>query len=279
MEEFVTESSCKDEIQSMREYGQLIPVIGRRLQCEPSHDVEIICGARRLFAAQYLNINIAVELRELTDRESIVIVDVENRQRRDWSAYERGRSYSRWLAAGHFESQDELARAVRISPSQVSRLLKMARLPAVVIDAFPSPTDICESWGLDLYSACELAPSRSRVIARARSLKMHAEKVSPRDVFDHLRLAGRPKIVRQPHRHEVVLGSTGKALFRIKHHDHAIALLINKQNMSQTALGRIKQALCEILHDATLQVQDSFDDSQSNAREMRVAAAVPMPAR
>jgi len=222
--------------------------------------------------------DIAVELRDLSDRDSSVILDVENRQRRDWSAYERGRSFSRWLASGQFECQDELARALRISPSQVSRLLKMARLPAVVVDAFPSPTDICESWGLDLYSACEHAPNRSRVIARARSLKSHATKVSPRDVFDHLRLAGRSKVARQPHRHEVVLGSTGKALFRIKHHDRAIALLIDKQNMSQSALGRIKEALCHILHDATAQVSDSFEDSPSHTRELTAPDAAEMPA-
>jgi hypothetical protein len=67
-----------------------------------------------------------------SDREAVIALDVENRHRKDISPYERGTSYKRWLELGHFKCQKELARALEISPSQVSRMLKLAQLPAVV---------------------------------------------------------------------------------------------------------------------------------------------------
>src|SRR5688500_12250742 len=105
----ITEESCKAEIESLRMHGQLIPVLGRRIKDDPDYDIELIYGARRLFAARNLNKQLAVELREISDREAILAMDVENRQRCEVSPFERGRSYVRWLQAGHFSSQEDLA--------------------------------------------------------------------------------------------------------------------------------------------------------------------------
>lgn len=253
IEEYLTEECCKDEIQSMGEHGQLVPAIGRLLHQEPLHDVEIICGARRLFAARQLKIDIAVELRELTDREGIVLMDIENRQRRDWSAYERGRSFARWLAAKHFQSQDDLARTLRISASQVSRLLKMARLPAIVVEAFPDPADICEMWAVDLFNACEDAQRKSRIIARARTLKSQEKKPVAREVFERLLFEGGTRQMRRRGGHQVVLGSTGQPLFRIKHQHKVVTLFIDKTRISPAALHQAMEALSDILQNASAQ--------------------------
>ena len=269
MEEYITEVSCKDEIQSMQEHGQIVPAIGRRLPSGSTHDVEIICGARRLFAARHLNIEIAVEMRELNDREGIVLFDIENRQRRDWSAYERGRSFAGWLSAGHFESQEVLARSLRISASQVSRLLKIAKLPAVVVAAFAEPAQICEMWGIELYDACENPKSRSRIIERARVLTARTTVLSAREIFDQLRLDGRSRGPRQNHRQEIVLGRYGQALFRIKHQDASVSVTIAKQHMPPAALDRIKEAIAEILQDASPQVTRNNRDFSLAAREHR----------
>src|ERR1700728_1017132 len=128
MEEYISEASCKEEMRSMRERGQLVPAIGRKLTGDEAYEVEIVCGARRMFVARQLNASLSVELRQMTDREAVVLLDIENRQRRDWSPYERGISFSRWLAASLFESQDDIARTLGVSASQVSRLLKLAKL-------------------------------------------------------------------------------------------------------------------------------------------------------
>ena len=59
-EEYVTEESCRHEIDSFLKHGQLVPVVGRRLPAGDSHEVELIFGARRLFVARNLNLPIRV---------------------------------------------------------------------------------------------------------------------------------------------------------------------------------------------------------------------------
>ena len=135
----VNEQTCRAEIESFETRGQLVPALGRPLRDDPDHDVELIYGARRLFVARHLNRSLLVDVREMSDREAIVAMDVENRQRTDISSYERGVSYARWLRNGHFGSQEDIARALRISSSQVSRLLRLAKLPSVILGAFTSP--------------------------------------------------------------------------------------------------------------------------------------------
>ena len=165
---YLTEESCKKEIESLSRQGQLIPALGRPLRGDPQCDVEIIYGSRRLFVARLLNQNLKVDLRELSDREAIVAMDIENRHRTDISPYERGLSYLRWLGGKQFQSQEEIAHTLKISTAQVSRLVKLARLPAVIVAAFENPIHIRESWGLELVDAWE----------DRKSVSDHAEKGS-----------------------------------------------------------------------------------------------------
>jgi hypothetical protein len=106
--ESVNQETCKAEIESFEKHGQLVAVLGRVLRDDPDHDVELICGARRLFVAQHLNKPLLVDMREMSDREATIAMDIENRQRTDRSLYERAVSYARWLRNGHFGSQDNI---------------------------------------------------------------------------------------------------------------------------------------------------------------------------
>jgi len=69
------------------------------------------------------------------------------------------------------------------------------------------------------------------------------------------------KAVHQRQRNEVVTGSEGQPVFRIKYQDATIAVLIDKQYISPTSLLRIKQALLEILQDASAQVTVKIENS------------------
>src|SRR5262245_58621032 len=102
----VNEQTCRAEIESTLRHGQLVPALGRRLCGDPDHDIELVYGARRLFVARHLNVPLLVELRDVSDREAIVAMDLENRVRRDLSPYERGMSFARWLRSGHFHAQE-----------------------------------------------------------------------------------------------------------------------------------------------------------------------------
>jgi ParB family chromosome partitioning protein len=101
-ERHVNEETCRAEIESFKTHGQLVPALGRVLSSDPDHDVELIYGARRLFVARHLNVPLLVEMREISDRDALIAMDIENRQRTDISPYERAVSYARWLRPGHF---------------------------------------------------------------------------------------------------------------------------------------------------------------------------------
>jgi ParB family transcriptional regulator, chromosome partitioning protein len=249
----ITEKTCREMIESFLAHGQLMPVLGRQLtRRETEHDVELIYGARRLFVAQHINVPIKVELRALSDRDAAVAMDIENRQRADISPYERGMSYLRWLRAGHFQSQDDIARALRVSASQVSRLLKLARLPAVIVDAFGSPLHICEGWGLSLMELLDDAQKRQATLGEARLIAMRHPRPAAREVFARLLAASTPgRKAKSKARDEVVRDGTGGTLFRIRHQVDTVALLLPRTRVSADLLNKAREAVAAILEDAS----------------------------
>ena len=53
LEHLIVEDNCREEISSVSRHGQQVAALGRRLRGDPDHDVELICGARRLFVARH----------------------------------------------------------------------------------------------------------------------------------------------------------------------------------------------------------------------------------
>jgi len=268
----VVEETCRAEIDSFATHGQLVPVLGRPLRGDPEYDLELIFGARRLFVARHLNLPLRVEVRDITDRDAIIAMDIENRQRRDISPYERGLSFARSLRAGHFESQEDLAKALKISQSQVSRLLKLARLPSVIVNAFGNPMEIREGWGPDLVGALH-ETRREATIARARALAAAAPRLSAVEIFQQLisaSLVGRK--VRPKARDEVVTGFDGKPLFRIRRQEKAIALLLPLESTSAEILEAVRDALRDVFHQSGRK-----HTTTQRHRGMLPAAANPPP--
>jgi len=240
LEAHVTEETCKEEIASFTRHGQLVPVLGRPIQGDPDYDVELIYGARRLFAARHINKPLRVELRNVSDKEAIVAMDIENRQRLDISPYERGQSYALWLREGYFSSQDEIARALRVSASQISRLLKLTRLPNVVVRAFDSPLSICEGWGLDLLEVLENPEKRMLLLRRARQLAESQERPPARDTYGELLMAAAgARKARKRRPTEVVKGDDGAPLFSIKYQGTTVALVLPVTRASRELLDNI----------------------------------------
>ena len=250
--DYITEQSCRAEIESFARYGQLVPALGRALRNDHECDVELIYGARRLFVAQHLNVPLYVELCELSDRQALVAMDIENRHRRDISAYERGVNYARWLRTKYFNSQDEIAHALKISTSQVSRLLKLAQLPAVIVNAFASPLDIREGWGIELSKAWQDPQLRLLVGQRARALVNQTPRPGSLEVYQKLIApAGAGKKSRRPRRDMVVPGGDGAPLFRIRYQRATVAFLLPTTALSENRVERIRQAVSDIMqsHD------------------------------
>lgn len=253
MEQHVDENSCKTEIESFVKHGQLVPALGRPLRGEADYDVELIYGARRLFVARHLNKPLLVELRQMSDSAAIVAMDIENRHRLDLSPYERGRSYVTWLRAKMFDSQDDLARALKISPSQVSRLIKLAMLPSVVVAAFRSPGEIRESWACDLADALDDPQRRGQTCARARSISAMPVRPEAKEVLRQLLIASVPGRKLKPPRHdEVVTDRHGKPLFRIRRLATSIALVLPCERVATHQLARIRTAVATVLDTSTI---------------------------
>jgi len=248
LEAHINEGSCRAEIESFQRHGQIVPALGRRLIGDPAHDYELICGGRRLFIARYLNKPLLIEVRSMSDREAIIAMDIENRHRQDISPYERGRSYVNWLRSGNFRSQDDIAKSLKISASQVSRLVKLARLPCVVVDAFSAASEICESWGLEIAEALEDPQRRRAIIHVARRLAAKNPRESAATVHRELVLAGQKiRTVKKPAHDEVVFDDCGAPLFRVRYQRNAVALVLPTGKLSPTSLGHIRQAICRLM--------------------------------
>jgi ParB family chromosome partitioning protein len=253
----VSEDTCKAEIDSFERHGQLVPALGRELHGDPDHDIELIYGARRLFVARHLNMPLLVEVREIADREALIAMDIENRQRTDISPYERALSYARWLRSGHFRSQDDIARALKISSSRVSRLLRLAKLPAVILSAFETPLEIREAWGSDIMDALEDPKSRRRVIERAREMGALSTRLPGQHVYRELIAASacgrKPKPAA---RVEIVRDGEGSPLFRIRQLNTSVSLVVPSQRLSAASMAEIRNRLAEILERASRDASD-----------------------
>ena len=266
LEEHVTPETCRAEIDSFEKHGQLVPALGRQLHGDPQFDVELIYGARRLFVARHLNAQLLVEIRALSDLEAIVAIDLENRQRMDVSPYERGLSFAQWLRAGYFNSQDDIARALQISASQVSRLLRLARLPSAILSAFGNPTSIRETWGRDLLDCLDDPNRRQATINAARALAQMQPPMQPREVHRQLMLAAHGRKTRRPARDEVVKDELQRPLFRIRRGSRSVAFMIQIDQATPRLLDEMRQAVANVLSRAHPAADDA---GELNGRSVR----------
>jgi ParB family chromosome partitioning protein len=243
--------SCKELIASVQRHGQRHPVLGRRLAPAREAKIELIYGGRRLFAAAQLGVKLQVDVRELDDRAAIVEMEIENRQRTDISPYERGMSYRRWLNARLFASQSELAKELSVSEAQVSRLLRYADLPAVVVGAFNNVQSIREEWAVALAKICQDTSQRPGVLRRAREVSQGEGRHPPQVVFRRLTSAAnsvRREAVRP--KGEVVKSLSGKPMYRVIVRSKAIHFIVPRNGFSEHLVHELKRQLTSALEPA-----------------------------
>ena len=244
IDERVTEETCGTLIKSMRRHGQIVPALGRRLRDNRDYDIELIYGARRLFAARHLDRPLFVDVREVSERDGIVAMETENRLRRDISAYERGTSYERWLREGHFATQKDLCRALQVSAAQLSRLLNLSRLPKVLIEAFGSAADLCEVWGADLATQLKDPVSERRLLQAAEGIRALHPKPAAQQIFERLRLAGRTGRCTDK---RIVKNGEGDELFSVCRQRGSIVLSVGLHLLCERRLKEIESAIVELV--------------------------------
>ena len=247
--ELLTADVCRDVIRSFKDHGQKLPALGRRVRNVPGIDVELIYGARRLYAAQHLNVQLAVEIVEVDDNEAIKRMYIENAHRSDLSPYERGMAFKRWLREGCFVSQNDLAERVGVSIATVSRLLSFSLLPVAVIEAFQDPRHIREEWAIQLARNCKDAHTRSQVagIARRIAAAQSEHKQSASSVFRQLMRAGNGERKKLTHDQVVHAQPGGDVLMRVRETDHNVMFIIPAQMMTKANMAAVIQYMRTLL--------------------------------
>ncbi len=120
------EDKLAELMASIKEKGVLQPILVRR----NGEGYEVVAGERRLRAARALNLaQIPVIIKDVTDRESLVLALVENMQREELNPMEEAKGFKRLIDEFGF-TQDSVAQSVGKDRSTVTNLLRLLRLPA-----------------------------------------------------------------------------------------------------------------------------------------------------
>lgn len=124
------ETALDELAASIAARGVIQPVIVRPM---PGGGYQLVAGERRWRAAQRAQLHeIPALVRDLSEREVMVLALIENLQREDLNPIEEARAYSR-LADSEGLTQAEIARIVDKSRSHVANLQRLLTLPEPVM--------------------------------------------------------------------------------------------------------------------------------------------------
>lgn len=159
----------EDLIASIREHGQKVPVLVRRL---PDGAFEIVYGRRRLLACRDLGKKVRATVMEMTDEEALIAQGVENNARQDPSFIERALFVAGIIRelgktdATRRNAQTVAYRALQIDESLVSRMNRIATgIPIELIRAIGPAHGAGRRVWEALCKLCESDPDRAQAIA------------------------------------------------------------------------------------------------------------------
>lgn len=175
--------------ESLRTHGQETPIRVRPIKGALPFEFEIISGHRRHAAGLALDaeapagfpVLAIVDAKATETRDVVLKMYRENEERYDLSAFEKGGMFARWLAAGLYASQRELAADVGLGEAAVAKYLAVAELPKPVLAAFGDERAIPMSWGPALSQA--LKTHESAVLKAAERLAQRRPAPTPDLVF------------------------------------------------------------------------------------------------
>jgi ParB family transcriptional regulator, chromosome partitioning protein len=110
------------------------------------------------------------QVQALDDESAFRLADLENRARKDVSDLERARNYAAALDSHYGGRQRRMADRLNVHESWLSKMLKVARLPEAVVQAFASPDEIQVKPVYPLATFCSDADNLPLAIKRAHAL-------------------------------------------------------------------------------------------------------------
>jgi ParB family chromosome partitioning protein len=168
--DLLNEANCADLIEGFRAQGQRIPAIVREITDDPDHEYEIIVGTRRHWTASYLGVPYLIEVQSLTDQQAFVLVDAENRQRKDISDYERAVFYANALKQ-FYKTQKEMAEAMQTSTAWLNEYIALAAFPKEVVACYRDINEIKVTHSRKLTPMLKDSKQRQRILERAKTIK------------------------------------------------------------------------------------------------------------
>lgn len=121
-----------DLIASVKEHGIIQPLLVTK---KPDGKYFLIAGERRLRAATLAGITkVPVVVRDATEQQRLELALIENIQRQDLNAIEEAKAYEE-LQRSFGLTQDEIAKKVGKSRSQISNTIRLLQLPEVMQQA------------------------------------------------------------------------------------------------------------------------------------------------
>ena len=202
---------------------------------------EIVFGHRRHRACLELDLPVLAVIESINEQALFVEMDRENRQRADLRPYEQGEMYRRALDEGLYVSLRKLAEAIGVQASNVSVAVKIARLPADVLDAFPSRLDIQYRWAAPLADALEKEPD---VILKRVKAIVDRKDAAPRSATEVYRaLIGSSKNITDNLSPEFSSGATNSVVVK----RNGKKALFEIDNLSKEKFERVHKAILQAL--------------------------------
>lgn len=110
---------------SIKEKGLIQPIVVRKT----AKGYEVVAGERRLKAARKLGLDkVPVVLRDVSDKEALVLALVENIQREELNPVEKAETYKRLVDEFGY-TQEDVAKSVGKDRVTVANLLRLLKLP------------------------------------------------------------------------------------------------------------------------------------------------------
>lgn len=157
------EQDLEELIASIREDGQKVPILVRRL---PNGEMEVVYGRRRLLACRALKQDVRAMVMEMTDEEALIAQGVENNQRKDTSFIERALFAQRIHDAGF--RVEVLQKVIGVDESLVRKMRGIASaIPEALIKRIgPAPAAGRRQWEALKKLCVSLGEERAAALAK-----------------------------------------------------------------------------------------------------------------
>lgn len=236
----------QDLKKSIKTVGFIGAILVRPVEDDQEHEYEVVFGHRRQRAAQELGVPVRAIVSDISDREMLQFMEMENRGRKDPSPYELGLWYAKWIERGVVKNADEASKLAGISNSTMSRLLGLASLPESVVGVFADPREVRLRWATDLVRAYKLRPDH--VLAEVERIIKLERRLPAEEVFNRLvsEQSPSPTVPRQKvSEKRIVRTGHGSLIFTAKVTDDGrLTIAFNKKvpsSLTEKALTEIEE--------------------------------------